>query len=520
VTPLVLLLSCWQAPVPTIESFTRDGRGIPPAEIRVRHIGPGTTEIAIASPRASDWEFRFRESNSVFGFGERYNALDQTGQVIVNRSSDTPGPKGTATYVPIPFFMSLSGYGLWLDTYAEASFDVGRAVPGEIVVRFRDSRLRILIFDGPGFPKILERFTGVVGRPKLAPYWAFAPWKSRNWHPDMAAVYEDVDRYRQLGIPGDVLVLDSPWATNYNTFVMNRLQFTDPEAMIEHVHRQGFKLCLWLTAFINKETIKAPEPELVGKIPLTQAANYEQAADSGYFLEDSTGGVYLATWWKGRGGLIDFSRPAAVRWWQNQVRQAIRQGADAFKADGGEGSFIAYPESLRTQYSVLYNRALEGLIEKDLHGDGVLFSRSGSVGSHDLPFIWAGDNQADFSRDNGLPSVVIAGLNAGLSGVSMWTRLGRLREDRAYARGRHGVRPLDRVLRVLAGDGGPLEHQPRPVGLWRPGTRHFPPLCPPAHESVSVPVCRGAGESPDGDADHAGAGARISDGLGGAQRHR
>jgi alpha-D-xyloside xylohydrolase len=202
---------------------------------------------------------------------------------------------------------------------------------------------------------------------------------------------------------------------------MNRLQFTDPEAMVRHVHDQGFKLCLWLTAFINKETVRAPEPELVGKIPLTEASNYEEARARGYFLKNDSGDVYLANWWKGKGGLIDFTNPAAVSWWQGQVRQAIAQGADAFKADGGEGSFIARPESLRTRYSVLYNRALEQLIEKDLHGDGVLFSRSGSVGSHDLPFIWAGDNQADFSVDNGLPSVVVAGLNAGLSGVSMWT---------------------------------------------------------------------------------------------------
>ena len=426
---LVLLLALLPAGVcaqstahhPTFESITRDGVSVPKSALHVRQAGPGITEYSIAASVPATWEVRFQEPAPVFGFGERYNTLDQTGQVIVNRSSDTPGPKGAATYVPIPFFMSLSGYGLWLDTYAEASFDLGKTTPGEFVVRFRDSRLRILIFEGPGLPTILERFTGVVGRARLAPYWAFAPWKSRNWHPDMAAVFEDVDRYRQLGIPGDVLVLDSPWATNYNTFVMNRLQFTDPEAMVKHVHEQGFKLCLWLTAFINKETIRAPEPELVGKIPEAAAPNYQQAADSGYFLKDSTGGVYLASWWKGKGGLIDFRNPAAVTWWQNQVRGAIRAGADAFKADGGEGSFIAYPESLRTRYSVLYNRALEHLIERDLHGDGVLFSRSGSVGSQDLPFIWAGDNQADFSRDNGLPRVVIAGLNAGLSGVSMWT---------------------------------------------------------------------------------------------------
>ncbi len=419
-TPVLLVLGVL-AQGPTFQSFTRDGAPVPKTSIHVRQVASGITEYSITANRQSDWEFRFPEHAPVFGFGERYNTLDQTGQVIVNRSSDTPVPKGTATYVPVPFFMSLSGYGLWLDTYAEASFDLGKTTPGEFIIRFRDSRLRVLVFSGPGFPKILERFTGVVGRTRLPPYWAFGPWKSRNWHPDMAAVYEDVDRYRSLGIPGDVLVLDSPWATNYNTFVMNRLQFTDPEAMIKHVHDQGFKLCLWLTAFINRETIKAPEPELVGKIPETEASNYEEAAKNGYFLKDSTGRVYLATWWKGKGGLIDFTQPAAVRWWQNQVRQAVAIGADAFKADGGEGSFIAYPESLRTRYSVLYNQALEHVIDADLHGDGVLFSRSGSVGSHDLPFIWAGDNQADFSKDNGLPSVVTAGLNAGLSGVSMWT---------------------------------------------------------------------------------------------------
>ena len=399
----------------------RNGVAMDRTGIRIRHLGTGVTEITVGAAGPSDWEVSLRESAPVFGFGERYNGLDQTGQVIVNRSSDTPGPKGTSTYVPMPFFLSLRGYGVWVDTYAEASFDVGKTTPGELVLRLRDSRLRIVVFEGPQFPLILERFTGLVGRAQLPPTWAFAPWKSRNWHPDMAAVFEDVDRYRRLGIPASVLVLDSPWATNYNTFQMNRLQFADPEAMVRHVHDEGFKLCLWLTAFINKETVPAPEPELVGKIPVTEAANYEEARSRGYFLKNDSGDVYLTTWWKGKGGLIDFTNPAAVSWWQGQVRQALTLGADAFKADGGEGSFIARPESLRTRYSVLYNQALEQLIARDLHGDGVLFSRSGSVGSHDLPFIWAGDNQADFSVDNGLPSVVVAGLNAGLSGIAMWT---------------------------------------------------------------------------------------------------
>ena len=409
--------------------FLRDGAPLGGSDIQVRHLGEGITEISVASSGLVTWEFRIRENQPVYGFGERFNALNQARQVLVNASSDIPGAKGSGTYIPIPFFMDLRGYGLWVDTYSEATFDLGVTDRDEFIVRFRDTRVRILFFEGPQFPLILERYTGLVGRAKLPPYWAFAPWKSRNWHPNMAAVYEDIERYRQLGLPASVLVLDSPWATNYNTFEINPLQFSDPTAMVRRIHDLGFKLCLWLTPFINAETFTPPEPELVGKIPLTAASNFEEALAAGYFLTTGSGDVYLSTWWKGRGGLIDFTNPAAVQWWQNRVRNAIRLGADAFKADGGEGSFVddarfangADPAVMRTRYPVLYNQALEALIDSDLHGDGVLFMRSGSVGNHNLPFFWAGDNESNFGAENGLPGVVLAGLNAGLSGIPLWT---------------------------------------------------------------------------------------------------
>jgi alpha-D-xyloside xylohydrolase len=37
-----------------------------------------------------------------------------------------------------------------------------------------------------------------------------------------------------------------------------------------------------------------------------------------------------------------------------------------------------------------------------------------------LPLFWSGDNDATFSANNGLPTVVTAGLNAGMSGISLW----------------------------------------------------------------------------------------------------
>jgi alpha-D-xyloside xylohydrolase len=262
----------------------------------------------------------------------------------------------------------------------------------------------------------------------LPPYWAFAPWKSRDYHRSEADVFEDIEKTRQLGLPSSVLVLDSPWATNYNTFQLNAKQFADPTAMVSRVHDAGFKLCLWLTPFTNSMTDMPTEPGFDKKIPQAPAGNYAEAAAKGYFVKDDQGKPLQTKWWKGTGALIDFTNPDAKRWWQGQVHQAVLQGADAFKDDAGEGEFVGDAHFsngedarlMRTRYTVLYNQAMEEVLQKDLHGDGVLFSRSASTGSQNLPFAWGGDNAEDFHNESGMPTVLRAALSAGLSGISLW----------------------------------------------------------------------------------------------------
>jgi alpha-D-xyloside xylohydrolase len=407
-----------------------DDKLIDTRRISVRQIGEGVHEIVVQDEKSANWELHIADpsdvyDSNVFGFGERFNALNQRYNIISNSSHDAFGPKGSNSYKPMPFFMSDRGYGVWVDTYATALFDMGLSHRGEFIVRLTDRRLRVVIFEGPRFPLILERFTAQVGRIKLPPYWAFAPWKGRNWYPDMKSVFEDVDRYRELGLPGSVLVIDSPWETNYNTFEFNRQQFSDPVAMVRHIHERGFKLCLWLTPMINSQTL--PERDFIGKIPLTAASNFDEGAKAGYFLKKRDGSVFLTDWWKGKGAVVDFTNPAAKEWWKRQVRKAVQAGADGFKNDDGEGTFVddvvfddGGDPRMTNRYSVLYNRAVRELIDSDLKGDGVLFMRSATQGSQNLSFVWAGDNGSDFSTENGLPGVVLAGLNAGMSGMALW----------------------------------------------------------------------------------------------------
>ena len=202
--------------------------------------------------------------------------------------------------------------------------------------------------------------------------------------------------------------------------------------MVKHLHDEGYKLVLWHTSWINSKINSKTNPPgeegFAGKIDV-ESSNYAEAAASGFFVKSPGGTPYLGQWWKGTGSLIDFTNQRAKQWWQDQVRQAIHAGADGFKDDDAEGNFVgdakfadeSDPRIMRNRYAVLYNNAMEELIQKDLKGNGVLFIRSVTAGANGLGFLWGGDNQSSFSPENGLPTVVTAGLNAGLSGMPLWT---------------------------------------------------------------------------------------------------
>ena len=411
-----------------VHDFDFNGDPVTTDKVHLRQVAPGVVEITSVAWEVGYWRFYLRDAASYFGLGERFDTLDHAHTVVKNLSTDNEGVKGASSYKPIPFFMSTTGYGFWLDTTGEASFDLNATDKNEIVVDVATAKLRIVLFTGPEFPTILDRFTAQAGRSMLPPYWAFAPWKARDYHQNQAQVKEDVDRNRELGLPVSVILIDSPWEATYNDYKFNPKQFDDAAGMVKYIHAQGYKLVLWHTPWINVKSDPPTEAGFAGKIaPL--AENYQFAADQNLFVKNPNGSPYVGRWWKGMGSLIDFTYPKAKQWWQDQLRQAIAAGADGFKDDDGEGNFFgdvkfsdgSDARAMRQKYAVLYNNAVEELIQKDLKGNGVLLARSVTVGANGIGFLWGGDNEASFSPLNGLPTVVTAGLGAGLSGMPLWT---------------------------------------------------------------------------------------------------
>jgi len=424
-----------------LHDFDFNGDPVDTEKLHLRQLSPGVYELESRAYDVGYWRFYVNDAASYYGLGERFDTLDHAHTVVHNLSMDNAGPKGSGTYKPIPFFLSTSGYGMWIDTTGDATFDLNATDREQLTLDVVSNRLRIVLFTGQAdakqpagrFPAILSAFTAAVSEGKeraiVPPYWAFAPWQARDYHQNQAQVMEDIDRTRELGLPASVILIDSPWATAYNSYLPNPKQFDDFPAMVKHLHESGFKLVLWHTPWINDKSDPPKEPGFEGKIDPV-SPNDAVAAERGFFVKAQNGQPYVGRWWKGEGSLIDFTNPKARQWWQDQVGQAITAGADGFKDDDAEGNFLGAdvkfadgtdPRLMRNRYGTLYNDTMEDLIQTKLGGNGVLFCRSVTTGANGIGFLWGGDNAADFSQLNGLPTVVTAGLSAGLSGMPLWT---------------------------------------------------------------------------------------------------
>ncbi|HLE57189.1 MAG TPA: TIM-barrel domain-containing protein, partial [Rhodothermia bacterium] len=393
-------------------------------------------EIELLHPRAiavtwkhadgieHDFQLNLRAtySTAYYGTGERFHALNHRGYHLPLKTDDRADNKGVGAYKPIPFFMTTDGYGIWVDSFSPGTFDLEASERFIAKLSFRDDRFRVVVMAGPDFGDILGAFTDLTGRSSVPPPWAFALWKSRDVHPNQDSVYADIERLRRYDIPASVLVLDSPWETGYNDFNFNTLQFPDTAAMFDRIESLGFNLALWLTPFINKRNVL----DMRGIMPET--STFEEADTRGFLVSDSAGHVMLSEWWKGEGGLVDFTNPEAIEWWFEQLDKTLAYRARAFKCDDGEGNFVPHATfhdgtpaaKMKNRYAALYDSVMQAYLDTRLEGDGAMITRSGYTGTQRYSFDWAGDNRANFSFEDGLPTAITAGQNAALSGIALW----------------------------------------------------------------------------------------------------
>jgi len=140
---------------------------------------------------------------------------------------------------------SIKGYGLFWDNYSPTTFGIEE---GKFFFTSENGGCIDYYFiwggDADGVIAGIRQLTGTV---PMVPLWSFGFMQSRERYKSSGELTNVLDRYRQDGVPIDVMIQDwQYWGNNYlwNAMEFNSDEFRNPERWIKHIHDQNAKLMI------------------------------------------------------------------------------------------------------------------------------------------------------------------------------------------------------------------------------------------------------------------------------------
>jgi alpha-D-xyloside xylohydrolase len=391
------------------------------AVLEIEVISPSVVRLRISPPHLEgigDMTWNIRGAGPFFGLGERFDQVNLDGLKTVLHPEDHLGQPGhNWTYIPVPFLFAPLGIGLYLDTTAVSTFDLTQAKNRSVAIRLRDASVDGYFFMGS--PKdILASYTALTGRSPVLPPWAFGVWICSYQGPHK--VLEEARRLRQDKIPASAIwtfdvmgqgdIMGWPlWWTGY---------YPNPRGFTDQLHSMGFKALTYIHPYLRSMLDPYNLPNRF----------FTDGVRNGLFVLNSQGEPTGPVYEPYPNANVDFTSPASVDWWQEKVLDiVVKDNFDGWMEDYGEwvkdtDRFAAgiSGDKMANLYPLFYHK-ITNEIARNVKPNVVEFDRSGYAGSQGYtPVVWGGDQLPNWTDDRGLPSVVRAGITAGLSGFDIW----------------------------------------------------------------------------------------------------
>lgn len=348
---------------------------------------------------------------TIYGLGERFGPLVKNGQTVTIWNEDG-GTSSEQAYKNIPFYLSSRGYGLLVNSPGKVEFEFCTEFVSQLQFSVPGERLDYYFIHGPDPKDVLEKYTRLSGRPAVPPAWSLGLWLSTSFTTeyDEKTVTEFIDGMFERGIPLKVMHFDCFWmkGKHWCDFEWDRDAFPDPEGMLQRIKARNMKVCVWINSYIAQLSKLFPE-----------------GREKGYFIKRKDGSVFQWDRWQPGMAIVDFTNPAAAKWYQSKLRALLEMGVDAFKTDFGERipTDVVYhdgsdPHLMHNYYPHLYNKAVFELLE-DFHGKGqaMVFARSATAGAQRFPIHWGGDCFATYES---MAEDLRGGLSFCMSGPAFW----------------------------------------------------------------------------------------------------
>ncbi len=370
----------------------------------------------------------------VWGGGEQMSYVDLAGRrfplwtsepgvgrdktTLLTFEADLAGKAGGDywnTNYPQPTYLSSRHYALHVETTAYSCFDLRDAGFHEIEV-----------WEVPGRVELYaaERFAGLVGmlssrfgRPPRLPEWAFSG--AILGLKDGLRSFERMEGMIAAGAAVTGLWCED-WAGLRVTSFGKRLfwdwrasdsRYPGLREKIAELAARGIRFLNYINPYL------AVDGELYGEAVAGGHLARRLDADEPYLVDF---GEFHA-------GIVDFTSAAAAEWFAERVvgQETLDLGVSGWMADFGEYLPIDVRLADGTDGMLAHNAwpvlwaevNAQAVASRGRTGDVVFFMRAGYTGvSRYCPLLWAGDQSVDFSRHDGIGTVIRGALSSGLVG--------------------------------------------------------------------------------------------------------
>ncbi|HMO04173.1 MAG TPA: glycoside hydrolase family 31 protein [Kiritimatiellia bacterium] len=369
----------------------------------------------------------FPANQAIFGLGEYGGPMNRRGREldIWNTATYNWGEFTNPTYMMIPFYYGMqpaSGgnpafvYGVFLNNPCRPLFKFGTETGDRYSFQMGDGRLDYFFFGGSSahsFPKVIDRFSELTGRPTFLPKWGIGHHLSRFSYDNQNWVEYIANEATATDIPLDAVYLDIDYMDanadgNIGDGQLRQLtfnsKFPNPASMITYCQTRGVKV------------VPLIEPWLIpGDVLHTEANN------NLHFIKDNAGNTVTRGIYVGNVSWFDYSSTPMNQWWARKITNWFHQVPmdgiwnDLTEPEGGDqiphnallwvdGQFGTSNTDSRRFWSNERNyfglrcarQSYNAMLDRAPNKRPFVLSRSGNAGLQRFGVSWSGDTRADW----------------------------------------------------------------------------------------------------------------------------
>lgn len=393
--------------------------------------------LAVETPDTSINRLWFRipatADEHVWGGGEQMSWFDMRGRRFplwtsepgvgrdktteITFRADVSGMAGGDYYhtnYPQPTWISSRRYALHMETTAYSVFDFRDADFHEIEVWAVPERLEF--FTAPTFSDLVGALSLRFGRQPALPEWVYNG--AIIGLKDGENSFTRLETIRDAGVKVSALWCEDWVGLRHTSFgarlfwdwQANEKRYPHLRQKIAALADEGIRFLGYVNPYL------CADGELFG-----------EAEQQGFFARDAQGATALVDFGEFDCGVVDFTNPDASAWFAERVigQNMLDFGLSGWMADFGEYLPIDVhlangvdAKLMHNAWPVLWAEINERAIrDRGMTGEALFFMRAGYTGvqAH-CPLLWGGDQSVDFTRHDGLVTVICAALSSGLLG--------------------------------------------------------------------------------------------------------